>query len=450
MQESFAIVAEEAFLCFYDNEPLTYGERGEQKMKLDEIGFPTMTDARARSASAVTPMIRCDMVLTDRCTFRCPYCRGIREDCRGSLNMKDAKHVIDLWTENGLQELRLTGGEPTVWPGLCELVRYAKASGVKSIGISTNGYSDLSLYQELIEAGVNDFSISLDACDPEEGDRMSGGIKGSWEKVTSNIREIAKRAYVVLGIVVTSDSAHRLPETIAFALSLGAHDIKLISASQYDRLLTEAASVSEDIRSSHPLLNYRISNMLEGRNIRSLSEDDSHRCPLVLDDSSYAGGFHFPCTLYMRERGASIGVPSETMRSERAEWYRNHDTHSDAICRRYCIDSFVDYNNRWLYFHLKDQKQIPVLAKEAFTEESYDPSLREKLGAADLRFDNAFRYGEAVLHHPEYRLLGLCLTDDMNPAITRPKHTALLYETPDGSKSWFAIRSSEMGELLGL
>ena len=87
-------------------------------MKLEEIGFPTLTDTRAQNASEESPMVRCDMVLTDRCTFRCPYCRGLPEECRGSVSMEDAKHVIDLWTENGLEELRLTGGEPTVWKGL--------------------------------------------------------------------------------------------------------------------------------------------------------------------------------------------------------------------------------------------------------------------------------------------------------------------------------------------
>ena len=214
------------------------------------------------------------------------------------------------------------------------------------MGISTNGYSDLSVYNELIDAGIDQFSISLDACDPEEGDRMSGGIQGSWNKVTANIRELVKRANVVLGIVVTADTAKNLSDTIDFALSLGVHDIKLISASQYDRLLQEAAEVSTDIRRAHPLLNYRISNMLAGRNIRSIKEDDSHRCPLVLDDSSFTGGFHYPCTLYMRGWGKPIGVPYEAMRKERAQWYRKHDTHKDPICRRYCVDSFVDYNNR--------------------------------------------------------------------------------------------------------
>lgn len=33
------------------------------------------------------------------------------------------------------------------------------------------------------------------------------------------------------------------------------------------------------------------------------------------------------------------------MRKEREEWFKNHDTHGDKICRENCLDVCVDYNN---------------------------------------------------------------------------------------------------------
>jgi hypothetical protein len=47
-------------------------------MKLEDIGFYTLSDNRALNVSAWSPMIRCELVLTDRCNFRCPYCRDRR------------------------------------------------------------------------------------------------------------------------------------------------------------------------------------------------------------------------------------------------------------------------------------------------------------------------------------------------------------------------------------
>lgn len=46
------------------------------RLKLEEIGFYTLSDARAASASATSPLSRCELVLSARCNFKCPYCRA--------------------------------------------------------------------------------------------------------------------------------------------------------------------------------------------------------------------------------------------------------------------------------------------------------------------------------------------------------------------------------------
>ena len=71
-----------------------------------------------------------------------------------------------------------------------------------------------------LHAGVNDFSISLDACCAAFGDKMSGGVVGSWNRVTENIRKISKLSYVTLGVVVTEETVSELADTINFAASL--------------------------------------------------------------------------------------------------------------------------------------------------------------------------------------------------------------------------------------
>lgn len=71
---------------------------------------------------------------------------------------------IDLWADDGLKNIRFSGGEPTMHPNLVEMVAHAKNRGVERIAISTNGSMATRVYDKLIEAGVNDFSISLDAC----------------------------------------------------------------------------------------------------------------------------------------------------------------------------------------------------------------------------------------------------------------------------------------------
>lgn len=319
-------------------------------MKLEDIGFYTLNDERAKNTSVNSQLMRCELILTDACNFKCPYCRGLREDLKGTMSLEQAKQIVDIWTKDNLKNIRLSGGEPTVWKGLLELVHYIKSKGVERIAISTNGSASMSLYEDLIAAGVNDFSISLDACCSAYGDVMAGGIVGSWEKVIQNIKEIAKLTYVTLGCVVTEETVGELKETIEFAASLGVADIRIISSAQYNTLLENAKTVSEKVYAQYPILKYRIHNLNNQRNVRGLQEEDSHKCGLVLDDMAIAGSYHFPCIIYMREGGDPIGRVGESMREERQAWMNSHDTHCDPICKKNCLDVCIDYNNKYCEF----------------------------------------------------------------------------------------------------
>lgn len=319
-------------------------------MKLENIGFYTLNDERAKNATVDSQLMRCEVILTDACNFKCPYCRGVRDDIKGTLSLEKAKYIVDLWTKDNLKNIRFSGGEPTVYKHIVEIIKYTKSKGVERIAISTNGSASMELYRELIEAGVNDFSISLDACCSAFGDMMAGGIEGAWNKVINNIKEISKLTYVTVGVVITEDTVGQLKETVEFASSLGVADIRIISSAQYNTLLENAKTVSEEVYRKYPILKYRIENLNNQRNVRGLQTNDSHRCGLVLDDMAIAGDYHFPCIIYMREGGNPIGKVGENMRQKRLKWMQNHDTHCDPICKKNCLDVCIDYNNKFRDF----------------------------------------------------------------------------------------------------
>jgi hypothetical protein len=309
-------------------------------MRLEEIGFYTLSDARAASASASSPLWRCELILTGRCNFRCPYCRQVGG---ADIPAAQAQRVLRLWMADGLRNIRFSGGEPTIYPNLADLVRRARDGGVRRIAISTNGSASRECYSQLLDAGVNDVSVSLDACCAEDGDRMAGGVKGAWFRVMDNLRWLSARTYVTAGVVLTADNTETLPRTIAVAHEAGVADIRIIPAAQVGRHLP--ATVPDDVLGCHPILRYRIGNVQTGRPVRGLGAADARRCGLVLDDMAVMGEHHYPCIIYMREGGAPIGTVGPRMRQERLTWARNHDTHKDPICRRNCLDVCVDYNN---------------------------------------------------------------------------------------------------------
>ncbi|MCK9597256.1 radical SAM protein [Candidatus Pacearchaeota archaeon] len=319
-------------------------------MRLEEIGFYTLEEKRAKEVSSKSPMWRCEILLTDKCNFSCPYCRGIRKDCVGEQSLPNMMSIINTWSKDNLRNIRFSGGEPTLYPHLIEAVRYARDCGIKRIAISTNGYSLTKYYLELINAGVNDISISLDACCSSFGDKMAGGIKGAWDVVVENIKILSKFTYVTVGIVLTEDTINQATDIIKFSHDLGVADIRLLSASQYNVVIPQLENISQDILNSHPILKYRVNHFLNGRNVRGISENDCHKCYMVLDDSAIAGKYHFPCIIYLREGGNPIGKVNPDMRRERILWHENHNSYSDSICRKNCLDVCIDYNNKVLEY----------------------------------------------------------------------------------------------------
>ena len=77
--------------------------------------------------------------------------------------------VVRIAAELGVRKIRLTGGEPTVRPGLVELTRsIAAVPGIADLGMTTNGIRLASLAQGLADAGLRRVNVSLDSLDREK------------------------------------------------------------------------------------------------------------------------------------------------------------------------------------------------------------------------------------------------------------------------------------------
>ncbi|MDD5090048.1 MAG: radical SAM protein [Candidatus Wallbacteria bacterium] len=111
--------------------------------------------------------------VTDRCNLRCRYCmpeEGVsplmHEDV---LSFEEIVEVVRAAVRNGIDKVRLTGGEPLVRKGIVELVRMiAGVSGVKDLAMTTNGQLLGQYAGDLKRAGLNRVNVSLDTVDPEK------------------------------------------------------------------------------------------------------------------------------------------------------------------------------------------------------------------------------------------------------------------------------------------
>jgi len=318
------------------------------KMQLEDIGFYTLSNERALNSSHTSPLKRCEIILTDKCNFKCKYCMPLSPEIRGTLYFNNVRKLINEGIRGNLENIRFSGGEPTLYKGLEDLVSLCRPS-MKHIAVSTNGSNNIEYYEKLHSLGVNDFSISLDSACCSISESMASVKSGTWQKVVDNIKEISKFCYVTVGMVFTEENIATAVESVMFAHNLGVADIRVISAVQYNKSLDNLKDIPQYVLDAHPILKYRINHYLSGRNIRGLEATDSNRCKIVLDDMLLAGSYHYPCVIYMRQNGDPIGTTVnksvEEIRLERKEWFENTNTHEDKICSRTCLDVCVDFNN---------------------------------------------------------------------------------------------------------
>ncbi|MCG0238613.1 MAG: GTP 3',8-cyclase MoaA [Firmicutes bacterium] len=109
--------------------------------------------------------------VTDRCNLRCVYCmplEGVQLRPREEyLTFEEIERVVRAGLALGIDRIRITGGEPTVRPGLVEFIARIKEAGVRDISMTTNGILFPKMAADLKRAGLNRVNISLDTLRPE-------------------------------------------------------------------------------------------------------------------------------------------------------------------------------------------------------------------------------------------------------------------------------------------
>jgi GTP 3',8-cyclase len=106
--------------------------------------------------------------VTDKCNFRCRYCmpaEGLEWLPRDELlSFEEIAQLVGVLASMGVDEVRLTGGEPLVRRDLPVLVSLlAETPGVRDLSLTTNGVLLDRLAQPLVEAGLTRLNVSLDS-----------------------------------------------------------------------------------------------------------------------------------------------------------------------------------------------------------------------------------------------------------------------------------------------
>lgn len=109
--------------------------------------------------------------VTDRCNLRCVYCmpaEGISLVSHDDiLRYDEIIEVARIAVDQGVDKVRLTGGEPLVRRGIVDLVReLAQIKGIRDLAMTTNGTLLGGMARDLKQAGLHRVNVSLDTMDP--------------------------------------------------------------------------------------------------------------------------------------------------------------------------------------------------------------------------------------------------------------------------------------------
>jgi cyclic pyranopterin phosphate synthase len=133
--------------------------------------------AKIRDRSSGVDYMR--ISITDRCNQRCFYCMPHGDvqlfTHAEILRYEEILSIVQAAVRSGFRKFRITGGEPLVRKGVCELIRRMVAlKGVEEVVLTTNGVLLENLAPSLYAAGLKRVNISLDTLNPIKFQKITG------------------------------------------------------------------------------------------------------------------------------------------------------------------------------------------------------------------------------------------------------------------------------------
>jgi cyclic pyranopterin phosphate synthase len=158
--------------------------------------------------------------VTDRCNFRCVYCmpeEGMTWLKRESiLSFDEIERIARVAVSLGVDEIRLTGGEPTLRPDLPELVARVSRLPVRSLSLTTNGFLLRSMARPLAEAGLKRINVSLDTLQHDRFHQIAR--RHGLDEVLAGLEELERHPSITpikVNVVAMRDFTEA--EVVAFA-----------------------------------------------------------------------------------------------------------------------------------------------------------------------------------------------------------------------------------------
>lgn len=160
-----------------------------------------------------------EMTVHFKCNLKCKHC--MIEDTMDRLKPESMDSFRELLETNAREAkwkgLILTGSEVTLRKDLPQLAEEAKQNGFEHVRIQTHGmrFAKRDYCKELIDAGVDEFFVSVTAGDADTHDHITK-VKGSFQKTMQGLENLDEFSNITLltNTVITALSYQQLPDIV--------------------------------------------------------------------------------------------------------------------------------------------------------------------------------------------------------------------------------------------
>ena len=185
-----------------------------------------MTHTRTR-----LPQIR--VTVNARCGRACFFCRpsgeAVATSARASIDPDALIRVASVFRGHGISAMKLTGGDPALWPPLVDSVRRLKHDvGFDHIQVLSRHPDFGALAPALVDAGVSLLNMSIDTLRPTVHHDITG-IDDHADVLDAILRCVQTGAPVIVNTVVMNGvNLDEIKELVNYCAGVGVNAIKLL------------------------------------------------------------------------------------------------------------------------------------------------------------------------------------------------------------------------------
>lgn len=133
------------------------------------------------------------IALTDYCNLQCFFCSNegmaLSERNKNHVDGDKLKYLIEALTEKGLRNVSITGGEPSLYKDIFNLIQFLAKFNFKDLFFHTNGIGLDGKLREKLLSNFTKVGVSIHTTEFHTWQGMTGGTKKQFLKIFDNLKE---------------------------------------------------------------------------------------------------------------------------------------------------------------------------------------------------------------------------------------------------------------------